>query len=181
MTVTFFGHRVVSDNIEEMLKSIILEEAYVNVTSNLLKPGGYLNMVIDVPSDVNWYKKDVSSSEEYDLLTFLQSFYLIQDVFDYRNNKDIMNAVNTISVLNDKQIDNLANGMVISRIFRSNIEKMMNTIFGAKYLMDNPTPAGLLKWNTIKFVQADYVGNTKLQAKQKFISSYKVVCAEINK
>ena len=172
---------IVSDNIEEMLKSIILEEAYVNVTSNLLKPGGYLNMVIDVPSDVNWYKKDVSSSEEYDLLTFLQSFYLIQDVFDYRNNKDIMNAVNTISVLNDKQIDNLANGMVISRIFRSNIEKMMNTIFGAKYLMDNPTPAGLLKWNTIKFVQADYVGNTKLQAKQKFISSYKVVCAEINK
>ena len=172
---------ITSNEIEVMLKSIVMEETFVNVSKKLLEGGGYLSVVIDVPSDVNWYKKDVTGSEEYDLLTFLQSFYIIQDLFNYQNNKDILNTADSISNLNDKQIDTLATGMVISRMFRNNIEKMMNTIFGAAYLAKNPSLSALSTWNSIKFVQADYVGNTKAQAKQKFISSYKTVCAEYNK
>ena len=101
--------------------------------------------------------------------------------FDYQNNKDILNTADSISHLSNDEIDTLATGMVVSRMFRNNIEKMMNTIFGAAYLAKNPTAAGLSTWNSIKFVQSDYVGNTKVQAKQKFISSYKTVCAEYNK
>ena len=172
---------ITSNEIEVMLKSIVMEESFVNVSKKLLEGGGYLSMVIDVPSDVNWYKKDVTGSEEYDLLTFLQSFYIIQDLFDYQNNKDILNTADSISHLSNDEIDTLATGMVVSRMFRNNIEKMMNAIFGAAYLAKNPTPAGLSTWNSIKFVQSDYVGNTKVQAKQKFISSYKTVCAEYNK
>ena len=172
---------ITSNEIEVMLKSIVMEESFVNVSKKLLESGGYLSMVIDVPSDVNWYKKDVTGSEEYDLLTFLQSFYIIQDLFDYQNNKDILNTADSISHLSNDEIDTLATGMVVSRMFRNNIEKMMNTIFGAAYLAKNPTAAGLSTWNSIKFVQSDYVGNTKVQAKQKFISSYKTVCAEYNK
>jgi len=173
---------ITSNEIEVMLKSIVLEESFVNVSKNMLTNGGYLSMVIDVPSDVNWYKKDVTGSEEYDLLTFLQSFYIIQDLFDYQNNKDILNTVDAISHLDDDGINKLATGMVISRMFRSNIEKMMNTIFapayGLKYLQN---PSAIKPWDSVKFVQADYNGNSKIQAKNKFVSAYKVMCTEINK
>ena len=165
-----------------MLKSMVLEEIFANVSMKMISSGGYLNLVLNIPSDANWYKKDVSGTEEYDLLTFLQSFYLLQDVFDYQNNKDILSTALQISKLNDQEIDKLATAMVISRIFRGSIEKMMNTIFAPTYLLKYAqNPSAVKPWDSIKFVQNDYVGNTKAQAKTKFVSTYKTICVEINK
>ena len=172
---------ITSNEIEMMLKSMVLEEIFVNVSKKMMASDGYLGAVINVPSDVNWYKKDVSGTEEYDLLTFLQSFYLLQDLLDYQNNKNILETFDQISSLNDSEVDELATAMVISRIFRGSIEKMMNTILGAKYILKTLTNSSMKPWDSVKFVQNDYVGNTKAQAKEKFIATYKNICAEINK
>lgn len=172
---------ITSNEIEMMLKSMVLEEIFVNVSKKMVASDGYLGAVINVPSDVNWYKKDVSGTEEYDLLTFLQSFYLLQDLLDYQNNKNILETFSKISSLNDSEVDVLATAMVISRIFRGSIEKMMNTILGAKYILKTLTNSSMKPWDSVKFVQNDYVGNTKAQAKAKFIATYKNICAEINK
>ena len=57
----------------------------------------------------------------------------------------------------------------------------MNTILGAKYFLMTLTNSSMKPWNSVMFVQNDYVGNTKAQAKAKFIATYKNICAEINK
>ena len=172
---------ITSDKISVMLKSIVIEEIFVGISKQMLSDGGYLSAVLTVPSDVNWYKKDVSSNEEYDLLTFLQSFYIVQELFDYQNNKNILETANTICTLNTNEVNQLATGMVVSRIFRNNIEKMMNTIFFVPYGLKYSKNPSIKPWDSVKFNQSDYNGLTKVQAKNKFITAYNTMCTEINK
>ena len=172
---------IISNEIEVMLKSIVLEEIFANVSINLCTGSGYLAMVMDVPSDVNWYKRDVLSGEEYDLQTFLQSFFIIQDIFDYSNNKDILSTASMITNLNQEEIKELATAVVISRLFRNNIERMFNTILGAHYVLKYYNNPSIAPWDSVKFVQADYIGNTKTQARDKFIVSYNKICTELKK
>lgn len=172
---------IVSSNIAVMLDSIVLEEIFSGIASNLCKSGGYLELVINVPSDVNWYKKDVGTNEEYDLKTFLESFFIIQSAFDYTNCSNILESVTNLKTLSQTEIKNLATGMVISRIFRGSIEKMFNSIFYPEYLLKTYGGASLKSWDSIKFVQSNYVGNTKVAARDKFVSTFTTICTELNK
>ncbi len=172
---------ITSNEIEIMLKSIVLEEAFANIAITLCSGSGYLAMVIDVPSDVNWYMRDVKGTEEYDLLTFLQSFFIIQDKFDYSNNKDILSTASQIINLNEKEVKEVGTAVVISRIFRNNIEKLFNTIFMPYYALKYYSNPSIASWDSVKFVQTDYLGNSRVQARNKFITTYNKICDELKK
>ena len=172
---------IVSSNISIMLQSIVLEEIFAGIASDLCGTGGYLELVINVPSNVNWYRKDVSSGEEYDLQTFLESFFIIQNSFDFTNSSNILNSVTSLKKLSKAEVEKLATGMVISRIFRGSIEKMFNTILYPDYLIKQLSGASLKPWDNIKFVQSNYNGNTRTAARDKFVSTFTTICVELNK
>ena len=157
------------------------------VSKKLLEGGGYLSVVIDVPSDVNWYKKDVKCSEEYDLQTFLESFFLIQESLDFANINDVTQCGENLRKLNDSQINDLATGMVVSRIFRGSIADMFNAIFTVDFAL-KATDSSLSNtqklelanwWMNNKFDQSKFDSATKSQAKTLFIQKFKEVCNKL--
>lgn len=174
-------YNVTKSNIDVMLNSIIIEEIFASIVKDICVNGGYLSSVINIPSDVNWYHKDVIGNEEYDLKTFLESFLLVQSFFGYGENSDIINSITKLKSLSNDEVELLATGMVISRIFRGSIEKIFNTIFGTEYLIKSLTSTNMKPWDSIKFNQKDYEGNTKIQARTKFIQTFNTICYELNK
>ena len=83
--------------------------------------------------------------------------------------------------INKTEVEKLATGMVISRIFRGSIEKMFNTILYPDYLIKQLSGASLKPWDNIKFVQSNYNGNTRTAARDKFVSTFTTICVELNK
>ena len=148
---------------------------------------GYLALVINVPSDVNWYKKDVKGSEEYDLQSFLESFFLIQEALDFANISDITQAGSSLIKLNEKQIDNLATGMVVSRIFKGSIADMFNAIFTVDFALkaQDPSLSNAQKlelanwWLSNKFDQSKFDSLSKAQAKTLFVQKFKEICNKL--
>lgn len=172
---------ITSSNMGVMLESKILEEIFARITKEICADGGYLSLVINIPSDVNWCRNDVVGSEEYDLQTFLDSFFLVQEAFGYSNTSDILKSASNLKKLSQAEVEQLATGMVVSRIFRGSIEKMFNAILGADYTLQSLSGKSMKSWDSIKFVQADYEGVSNLAARNKFIQTFNTICAELNK
>lgn len=147
---------ITESNNNEMLKSIILEEAFVQIVESLCTNGGCLEDLIELPSDFVWYRKDLKSSKEYDLQTFLDSYYLIQKPLMLGADFNLDRSYTNLKSLSDSELDVLATGMVISRTFKNNIATMFNK---------------MLKVNILN--QSEYNNASKLAAKQKFISDFK--------
>lgn len=171
----------IDSKINIILESIVIEEIFVDVVKKMCEDTGYLANVINIPSDVNWYRKDVKGSKEYDLQTFIESFLIIQEYIGYGVNDNIINSFTKLNNLSDKEIDELATGMVTSRIFRGSIEKIFNTIFYPQYVLKSLSSSTIKLWDSIKFNQSDYENNTKVDAHDKFVSAFKKMCEELNK
>lgn len=171
----------IDSKISIILESIIIEEIFVDVVKQMCENTGYLAEVVNIPSDVNWYRKDVKGSKEYDLQTFIESFLIIQEYIGYGVNDNIINSFTKLNNLSDKEIDELATGMVTSRIFRGSIEKIFNSIFYPQYVLKSLSSSTIKSWDSIKFNQSDYENNTKVDAHDKFVSAFKKMCEELNK
>jgi len=179
-------YNVVSSNVGELLKSIIFEEIFANVVQEMCAEGGYLALVINIPSDVNWYRKDVSGSEEYDLQSFIESFFLIQSALDFENIKNIEESGSSLKQLSQSEVQSLATGMVCSRIFKGSIATMFNLIFSAEFAKiavdDRYSMSEKIElatwWQNNLFVQSDYNG-TKADARAKFISKFNAICSKL--
>lgn len=179
-------YNVVSSNIGILLNSIIFEEIFASVVKDMCKDDGYLALVINIPSDVNWYRKDVSNNEEYDLKTFMESFFLVQGALDFKNIKNIEESGNSLRNLSQSEVDSLATGMVISRIFKGSIADMFNVIFTAEFAKvandNNYSVVQKLElatwWSNNMFDQKDYDGS-KVAARTKFIEKFNEVCNKL--
>ena len=108
------------------LNSIILEEVFSSIVQEMCAPNGYLSLVINIPSDVNWYKKDVKGSEEYDLQTFLESFFLIQESLDFANINDVTQCGENLRKLKPNIIIEIDGGIKDTNI--KEVKKYVTTI-----------------------------------------------------
>ncbi len=169
---------ITSSNIEIILESIVIEEIFAGIAINLTSDGSALSKVLNVPVNPNWYKKDVGLNEEYDLQTFLESYFILTKVIDFNN---ILDSYTSLKTLSQDEIKIIGTGMVSSRIFRSNISNMFNAIFGVQYAIESFNNPSMVKWDTVKFNQADYSNVSKLQARTKFVQTYNRICDELNK
>lgn len=174
-------YNVIDSKINIILESIIIEEIFATAVKQMCENSGYLAEVINIPSDVNWYRKDIKGSEEYDLQTFIESFLIIQEFIGYGVNDNILNSFTKLNSLNEDEIDELATGMVVSRVFRGSIEKIFNTIFYPQYIIKSLTSSTIQSWDNIKFKQSDYNNKTKVEAHNKFVEAFNKICSELNK
>lgn len=181
-------YNVVSTKVNEMLKSMIIEEAFASVVKKMFENNGYVTEVLTLPSDVNWYRKDVNNNEEYDLKLFVEAFIIVQEYFDFENIKNIVNSGSSIRKLSTSEISNLSTGMVISRIFRNNFAKLFNAIFTVEFanVVNDSSLSDMEKlqlatwWTNNMFNQADYDNVTKAIARNRMIASISAVCIELN-
>ena len=172
---------ITSSQIGIILKSIVLEEAFVTRVKEFTKEDGYLGLVVNIPNDFKWYRKDVKGSDEYDLQTFIESFYLIQQSFDFTNNKDILSSITNLRKLSQEEVKALGTGMVVSRTFKGSIEKMFNAIMSPEYIIKSLVNNNMKSWNDVKFNASDYDNETKIQARDNFIKTFNIICSELNK
>lgn len=167
-------------HINKMLKSLIIEEIFAEIAEGLLTND--LSSIITLPSDgFNYYRKDaISKNSEYDLRTFLESFYLLKRNISNDNIIEAGNEfVNIGKSYDDSKLKDLGAAMVISRTFKNSISLMYNTLLGAHFFLANGyNTATLATWETIKFVQSDYdTASTKADAHSKFMDTYKNICS----
>ena len=83
-------YNVISTKVDELLNSIIIEEVFATVVKEMFNDNGYLSEVFVVPTDVNWYRKDASKNEEYDLKLFIEAFVVVQEFFDFNIFEEIV-------------------------------------------------------------------------------------------
>ena len=178
------NYDVTNSNIEIMLRSIIIETIFVEITKPIYNQlrASVLNEPV---GGFVWYKKDLAGSYiEHDLRTFLESYYIMQKHINYDN---ITETVNTLIHLgdgtHDEELDHLAAGMVISRSFRGSIALMFNKIFKGKYNGLYATHSAVMKpWDEVAFNQTKYDNAaTKKEAHDLFVADYKNICNEIGK
>lgn len=169
---------VTDSKIDVMLESIILEEIFAKLANDLFNDK--LSAFVEAPDEgFNWHRKDVlGTTNEYDLRSFLESFYIIQQYIDVSN---IASSYIGLLTLSDDKINDLGAGMIISRTFRASIAKMFNTIFAGPYALKASTNNSMTPWSEVMFNQNDYVSTlSRKDAHDNFVNTYKAICSEMN-
>ncbi len=177
-------YEVLISDVEILLKSYIIEHIFAKLTEQLL--GNTFNNLIN-SGTFNYYKNDpkVKLGDEYDLRTFLESFYIMNRYIDYSTITSSFTKLGVIANNENGELDDLAAGMVISRTFRNSIATMYNSIFAGYYgsiviknqslLQSHPLP-GMTKFDQTRYDISDTL--TKVNAHDNFVNDYKAIYAE---
>ena len=110
-----------------------------------------------------------------------------QEALDFANINDVTQSGSNLRKLNSTEIDNLATGMVVSRIFKGSIADMFNAIFTVDFALKAQDPslstAQKLElanwWLSNKFDQSKFDSVSKSQAKTLFIQKFNEVCNKL--
>lgn len=177
------NYDVMSSDVEILLKSYIIEHIFAQLTNTLLVDT--FNGMISF-GGFNYYSNDpkVKAGDEYDLRTFLESFYIMNKYIDYSS---ITSSFDNLDVLanNDEKLNDLAAGMVISRTFRNSLATLYDAIFAAYYAslaMSNPLLimshpiSGMPKFDQTRFNVSDTL--TKVNAHDNFVVDYTNIYSE---
>ena len=183
------SYEVIDSDIEVMLKSYIMEEVFANTTENLISNGS-LSTFFDstLVSNFNYYKdseKVKVMNDEYDLRTFLESFYIMNRYINYSNLQgNLSKLIDLGKDENSANLNDLAAGMVISRVFRGSIANIYNGLFLMYYANVASNNSSLFithPYDSLtKFDQSHYSSNpiNKVTDHDNFVSDYKVISNE---
>ena len=162
-----------NETVYNMLYSKILEETFVGVVQSIVTGDGVLADYLNVPSPANWYLY-LTGAGEYDTQTIIESIYQMQAAgLSYSAVASIATAgvsaaASAAETLASLDTAKLADAFVISRTYRASIEKFFNgmlaTIYSYAYTAGSISGHPLDPWNSVKLVQSDFDGLSRVEA-----------------
>lgn len=179
---------VITSDVKTLLQSYIMEEVFADVAKSLLTSSS-LSTFFDstLMANFNYYKdseKVKVYNDEYDLMTFLESFYIMNKYIDYKNlNNNVSNLKELGTDEKINELNDLGAGMVISRVFKASIADIYNALFLVYYtslVNNNPLIYTTHPYDSLtKFDQSRYNNPiTKVEAHDNFVNDYRIISKE---